>query len=1001
MPVNFLTPEQIAQYGHYAGEPSPMQLAKHFHLDDGDRENIAILRGQHSRLGFAIQLCTVRFLGCFLIDLTETPPVVVEHLATQLDLNDTGNWKTYATSKTQSRHRQFIRDHYGYEDFHQSWQPFSLMRQLYARAALTQESHLVLFDYKTAWLVQHKVLLPGARFLERWVARIICRAQQRLWQRLLKLVNQDQRDQLQSLLIVEEDERLSRLELLRRPATRASSPTIKHSLHRLEKVRTVGVSGIDMTGISPGHINAMARYGLGAWAAALEDLGENHRLAVLLVTARELEAVIQDEVLDLLLLNVAEKFRDAEKAGLKARLNALAQVDTAALQLCAACQFVLDEKLPGKEVRRAIFKEIPRVELEKAVALVNQETSIHAPRYYNLLTDGYRSIRLFLPAFLKTIAFKGTNASDDILSAWQFLYQLDHARPRPDVQIAPQEVVSSSAWQAVVYYQEKQIDRRYYTFCVLQTLIAALERRDVFIIPSNRWQDQRAQLLQGEAWEKARPRICAALGKTADGEKEVKKLAKQLDTLYRQVARRLARNRAVSIKAVSIKKEDDHERIHLTRPKKVTERQRLKDLKEAVSELMPELDLPDLLLEIHYITGFADEFNHISEKQARAADLPLSICAVLLAAACNVGLDDVVNPSIPALRRSRLLWVEQNYIRDETLTRANARLVAAQAEIPLAQKWGGGHVASADGQRFKVPVETLMAASNYKYFGEERGITYFTFMSDQFSSFYGIVIPGAVREALYILDGLLEQQTVLEPVEIMSDAAGYTDVVFGLFWLLGYQFSPRLKSIGKTRFWRFDKKARYGALSKIARHYLNEERMIDNWDDLLRVAGSLKLGMVTASGLMKTLQAGEGASELAKAIAEVGRVAKTMYLLNYIDDANYRRRILIQLNRGEQRHQLARAVFHGRRGQVWKKYQEGQEDQLGTLGLVVNMIVLWNTLYIQKALDHLRTTGMAIREEDLLRLTPLGFDRIRLTGRYDFTLTAQPESGGLRPLRRA
>ncbi len=855
---------------------------------------------------------------------------------------------------------------------------------------------MLLFDHATAWLVQHKVLLPGARILERWIARIAGRAQQRVWQRLRNLISDSQQNQLLSLLIVDKDERFSRLELLRRPATRSSSPTIKHSLQRLENIRAVGVSGVDLTGVSVGHIKAMARYGRSAWASALEDLGENHRMAVLLVTTHELEAVIQDEVLDLLLMNVAEKFKDAEKSGIKARLNALAQVDKAALQLCVACQFVLDEKLPGANVRQAIFKEVSREELETAVALVNQETSIHAPHYYNLLTDGYRSIRLFLPMLLKTITFKGTGVSDDILAAWQFLYRLDHIRPRPEMEVAPQEIVNGSAWRAVVYDQEKQIDRRYYTFCVLQSLIAALERRDIFIVPSHRWQDQRAQLLQGEAWKKARPQICAALGKTGDGEKEVKKLAKQLDTLYRQVAKRLTGN-----KSVSIKKEDDYERIHLTPPKKVPAGKRLARLKTAVTALMPELDLPDLLLEVHQLTGFADEFDHISEKQARVADLPLSICAVLLAEACNVGIDDVVNPSVPALRRSRLLWVQQNYIRDETLTRANAALVAAQSEILLAQQWGGGHVASADGQRFKVPVESLNAAHNYKYFGEGRGITYFTFMSDQFSSFYGVVIPGAVREALYILDGLLDQQTILEPVEVMTDTAGYTDIVFGLFWLLGYQFSPRLKSIGKTRFWRFDKKARYGRLGKVARHKLNEARMIDNWDDLLRVSGSLKLGMVTASSFMKTLQAGKGSSELAKAIAEVGRAAKTMYLLNYIDDANYRRRILIQLNRGEQRHQLARAVFHGGRGQVWKKYQDGQEDQLGALGLVVNAIVLWNTLYIQKALDYLRHTGMDIRDEDIRRLTPLGFDHIRLTGRYDFTLTARPEIGGLRPLRRS
>lgn len=600
-----------------------------------------------------------------------------------------------------------------------------------------------------------------------------------------------------------------------------------------------------------------------------------------------------------------------------------------------------------------------------------------------------------MPTLLGTITFESALDDEDVLSAWRFLCRLDHEKPTPDIQDAPQAVVSGAAWRRVVFNQEKQINRRYYTFCILHHLLAALQRRDVFIVPSRRWHDQRQQLLHGEAWQKARPHVCMALGKSADGAQEVARLAEQLDELYRQVARRFAQN-----KAVSIEKDGEFERISLRRQEKVAESKRLVALKQQIDGLLPELDLPDLLLEIQAITGFANEFTHISEKQAQADDLSLSICAVLLAEACNIGIDDVVHPEIPALRRSRLLWVQQNYIRDETLTRANARLVAAQSEIALAKLWGGGDVASADGQRFKVPVPALNAIPSWKYFGEGHGVTYFTFTSDQFTSFYGVVIPGAVREAMYILDGLLEQQTVLEPVEVMADTAGYTDIVFGLFWLLGYQFSPRLRDIGKTRFWRIDKKARYGALNKVARHYIDSSRIVDNWDDLLRVAGSLKLGHLSASDFMKTLQAGKGTSALSRAIAEVGRLAKTLYLLHYIDEPDYRRRILVQLNRGEQRHQLARAVFHGRKGELRQKYQEGQEDQLGALGLVVNMIVLWNTLYMSKAIEYLKDTGVDVREEDVKRLTPLGYDHIRLTGRYDFTLTANPEPGGLRPLQR-
>jgi TnpA family transposase len=204
------------------------------------------------------------------------------------------------------------------------------------------------------------------------------------------------------------------------------------------------------------------------------------------------------------------------------------------------------------------------------------------------------------------------------------------------------------------------------------------------------------------------------------------------------------------------------------------------------------VDLTEVLLEVQAWTNFANEFRHISEGDARVANLDLSLCTVLLAEACNIGLEPLVRPDVPALTRGRLSWVQQNYIRAETITRANARLVDYQAQIPLARAWGGGEVASADGLRFVVPVRTLNAGHNCKYFNVDRGVTYNNFTSNQFTGIHAIVVPGTIRDSLFILEGLLEQQTSLLPHEVMSDTAGYSDLVFGLFWLLGYQFSPRL-----------------------------------------------------------------------------------------------------------------------------------------------------------------------------------------------------------------
>src|SRR5262245_34850761 len=166
---------------------------------------------------------------------------------------------------------------------------------------------------------------------------------------------------------------------------------------------------------------------------------------------------------------------------------------------------------------------------------------------------------------------------------------------------------------------------------------------------------------------------------------------------------------------------------------------------------------------------------------------------------------------------------------------------------------------------------------------------------------------------------------------------------------------------------------------------------------MLRLAGSLKLGTIQATSVMRTLQIDDRPTKLAQAVAEYGRVDKTIHCLTYIDDELKRRCTLIQLNRGEDRHRLARAVFHGKRGELRQRYREGQEDQLDALGLVVNIIVLWNTLYMEAALHQLAAEGFPVEAEDVVRLSPLMFDHINLLGRYAFSVPESVQRGELRP----
>jgi TnpA family transposase len=525
----------------------------------------------------------------------------------------------------------------------------------------------------------------------------------------------------------------------------------------------------------------------------------------------------------------------------------------------------------------------------------------------------------------------------------------------------------------------------------MERLHESLKRRDVFVPRSERWGDPRIKLLHGARWEAMRPQVCRALGHSESPEPALHTLAHQLDEAYQRTAANFPTNAAVRVEHVN-----GRDTLTLTGLDKLEDPPSLITLRDHGLALLPRVDLPELLLEMHARTGFATEFTHISEGAARVEDLPISLCAVLLAEACNIGLEPVVRSDIPALTRGRLSWVQQNYIRAETLTRANACLVDTQSTSALAQAWGGGEVASADGLRFVVPVRTLNAGPNRKYFNADRGVTYYNFTSDQFTGFHAIVIPGTLRDSMYILDGLLEHQTRLRPLEIMTDTAGVSEVVFGLFWLLGYQFSPRLADLGEARFWRLDPTADYGVLNTIARARVNTKLIARTWDDLLRVAGSLHQGTVSASELMRSIKR---PSTLARAIGALGRLPKTLYMLAYIDDENYRRRILTQLNRGESRHSVARAVFHGQRGELRQRYREGQEDQLGALGLVVNAIVLWNTCYMEAALQKLRAEGMHVASADVVRLSPLVHSHINFQGRYSFALSESVARGALRPLR--
>ena len=668
-------------------------------------------------------------------------------MSRQLGIDTTTDLTGYRDGKWRFAHAAQIRTEHGYRDLADRAAGFGLTRWLYAQCWTGTERPSALFDRATTWMLAHKVLLPGATTLERFVATLRHRVDVRVWRVLASGISPPQQRRLEDLLRVPDEGRSSSLVTLRTGAAMVSGPALVRALERLNAVRRLSITVPAAAAIAPTRIAALARF------------AENAKVPAV------------------------------------ARLPALRRAATSA--------------------------------------------------------------------------------------------------------------VVTTAWRRYVYGANDAVDHRAYTFCVLDQLREALRRRDVFVTPSWRYADPRRNLLAGAEWEAARPIMCRTLGYSPRPEPILAALSDELDQTYRAVAARLPNNPAVRFERI-----DGKDELIVSPLDKVEEPASLVALRTAIADGCPvsicrrscsrsrrvQISPSRLRTSANARRGHGSWRQRLRraaggrlQHRPRATRAPRD--SELAARSPVLG-----QPALPARR---------DLARGERAPRRGA------TGIPLARAWGGGEVASADGLRFVVPVRTVHAGPNPKYFGIGRGVTYYNLVSDQFTGLHGITVPGTLRDSLVLLAVALEQQTELQPTQIMTDTGAYSDVVFGLFRLLGDRFSPRLADIGGTRFWRIDSRADYGPLNRVARQSVNLDRITPQWDDMLRTVGSLKLGRVPATGIMRTLQVGDRPTRLAQAFAEFGRIDKTIHTLTYLDDEAKRRATLIQLNRGEGRHALARAVFHG------------------------------------------------------------------------------------------
>lgn len=421
------------------------------------------------------------------------------------------------------------------------------------------------------------------------------------------------------------------------------------------------------------------------------------------------------------------------------------------------------------------------------------------------------------------------------------------------------------------------------------------------------------------------------------------------------------------------------------------------DLGKRIYNLLPLIKITDLLKEVDSWTNFTDHFTHLKSGN-KAGDKNL-LLTVILSDAINLGIRKMSEAS-PGTSYAKLAWLQAWHIRDDTYSLALAEIINKQFEHPFSSYWGEGKTSSSDGQRFATSSYAQRTGNINPKYGSSPGVQFYTHISDQYAPFHIKVINVGVRDATYVLDGLLYHESDLQIEEHYTDTAGFTDHVFALMQLLGFKFAPRIRDFNDKKLFIPEASTKYSALSEHIGGTINSKKIIQNWEEILRLTTSIKNGTVTASLIIKKIGSYPRQNGLAIALRELGKIERTLFMLDWYMSPQLRRRVTAGLNKGEARNALARAVYFNRLGEVRERTFENQRYKASGLNLVTAAIVLWNTVYIEKAVEHLKKQGEQINEELLQHLSPLGWEHIHLTGDYVWNNQINLKNGEFRPLRK-
>ena len=936
--------------------------------------------GNSQRLTFAVLLKTYQVLYYF-PNLQSVPRQLKVFLSKQLGLaNEIPLLAETNQKKTRSRYRKTIRKYLKRKPYKE--EGIELLKAVITKAAYTMSDPADLINVAIEELVKECTELPAFSTLDRLTSHLRTQVHEEIYQGVTKKLTTEQKSTLEKLLNVAPNEFIS--DFIRLKQT-PNTPTLGHIrmwTERLEWIKKIldpnpFLQEIPFTKIRQFASEAHA-YSIADMRGIVNE-GKKFTLLLCLLHRSQMETV--DALVDMFLRRmrrtenaareelslIQDKHRDWEES----LISVLGEV----------LEHTTEEEDAtfGKQVRK-ILNDKGGVDTLKGI--YEKVSAYHHNNYLSLLWPIHSKYRAVLFQLFDLIQIVSATQDQYLIQAFEFVKKYRHTHRK----YLPLEIDLSFMSQRWFYFVQKRkkgksfVDRRALEVCVFSYLEHSLLCGDIFVIGSEKYADYRAQLLPWEECEKKLEEYCRVVNLPTNSRDFVSQLKKRLARTIIEVDRSFPMNSEFTIDSNGIP--------HLKRQKAELPPEGLRTFEETVLSKMPERHLLDILKYTDVWTGYTRNFGPPSGSDPKLSDSIRRYLLTIFGYGCNLGPTQTARHVPSIINYHTLRRINAGHVSIVKLEAALTDVINEYARFEIPKFWGGGQAAIADGTHIELRENNLLGEQHIRY-GGYGGIAYHH-ISDTYIALFSKFITCGVWEAVYIFDGLLQNKSDIQVDKVHADTQGQSEAVFGLSPFLAIKLMSRMRTWNDVTFYRPDPNFRCYHIDKLFIETVNWDLIETHWEDMMQVALSIQAGKVLPSMLLRKLGTRSRKNKLYLAFREVGRVERTLFLMQYISDPKFRREIQSETTKIESFNSFLDWISFG--GPIVKDGDpEEQEKQLKYMNLVANAIMLSNVVDLTNVINQMIQEGKRVTPKLISKLSPYMRQHIRRFGQYTLDMDEKPE----------